>query len=188
MSNNCQRRRRNSMRLPTWRYDHPGAYFVTIRAVRDLPPLSHVRQARAELTDLGQIVAGEWARTAVLRPNVELDACIVMPDHLHAILRLGGPPPQAEWGTDEGRNRSQPKPGPRTASLSSIIAGFKAASTVRINQARERQGAPVWQRGFFERVIRNERELRMIQRYIEENPLRWELDRGPRGGNSRERR
>ena len=62
-------------------------------------------------------------------------------------------------------------------SLGSFIAGFKSAVTKRINQHRGTPGAPVWQRNYYEYIIRDDRALNAIRRYIAENPMRWHLDR-----------
>jgi REP element-mobilizing transposase RayT len=64
----------------------------------------------------------------------------------------------------------------QSGSIGSILAGFKSATTKRINQIRANSGCPVWQRNFYERVIRNEHELARAREYIVNNPLKWELD------------
>ncbi|MEJ5240770.1 MAG: hypothetical protein WHS87_06205, partial [Anaerolineales bacterium] len=73
--------------------------------------------------------------------------------------------------------------GPASRSLSSFIAGFKSAVTKRINEYRGTPGAPVWQRNYYERILRDERALASVRRYIRENPRRWEADR-ERMGNT----
>jgi putative transposase len=67
--------------------------------------------------------------------------------------------------------------GPTPKSLGAFIGGFKAASTKRINQLRRTPGSPVWQRGYYERIIRDERELLAAQGYVEGNPMKWGEDR-----------
>ncbi|MCJ7706802.1 MAG: hypothetical protein MUO38_04200, partial [Anaerolineales bacterium] len=71
---------------------------------------------------------------------------------------------------------SMPRSGPAPRSLGSFVAGFKAGSTNRINQHRESPGVPVWQRNYYEHVVRDEEDLRRIQKYIANNPLAWETD------------
>ena len=68
-------------------------------------------------------------------------------------------------------------PGPRSRSLASFVAGFKSATTTRINTVRSSPGCPVWQRGFHEHIVRSGKQLLRIRRYIEENPARWSTDR-----------
>jgi REP element-mobilizing transposase RayT len=68
------------------------------------------------------------------------------------------------------------QPGPESKSVGAILAGFKAACTSRINGLRGTPGAPIWQRNYFERVIRNEEELAAVRRYVENNPAAWSED------------
>jgi hypothetical protein len=67
-------------------------------------------------------------------------------------------------------------PGPGTKTLGALVAGFKASCTTQINHIRHSPGSSVWQRNFYDRVIRNQRELDAIREYIQNNPLQWELD------------
>jgi putative transposase len=99
-------------------------------------------------------------------PYVMLDDFVVMPDHVHGILsirdcRVGSPPAVARFGY----------PPPNT--LSSIVGAFKAAASKRINADRLTRGAPVWQRNYYERVIRCKAELERVRVYIATNPIRW---------------
>jgi putative transposase len=69
----------------------------------------------------------------------------------------------------------QPK-GTKPKSLSAIIQNFKSISTRRVNQLLRTLGHSLWQHGFYDRIVRNEKELNRIRCYIEDNPLKWELD------------
>ncbi len=89
-----------------------------------------------------------------------------MPNHLHGVIRIQ----RAAAPGGEERNSAQAR------SLSSFVAGFKAAVTSRVRSLRLLAGEPVWQRGFYEHVIRNEHELFLIQRYIRANPIMWRRD------------
>lgn len=71
--------------------------------------------------------------------------------------------------------RVAPK-GPPTGSLGAIVGQFKSACTKRINRARQTPGAPVWQRNYYERIVRNHRELTAARRYIRRNPANWHAD------------
>ena len=125
-----------------------------------------------KLNDLGQIVYDEWLRTAEIRLNIRLDTFQVMPNHFHAIVifpeQLPGKP------TVGAHSRAPFSRQPR--SLGSLISGFKSATTKRINLLRGTPGVPVWQRNYYERVIRDDRELDAIRQYIEENPAKWAED------------
>lgn len=128
------------------------------------------------LSEYGQIVKEEWLRTLLLRPGVDLDEFVVMPNHLHGILVL-----PAENVRSVGAHSCAPLPQQRLyrqpRSLGSLLAGFKSAATKRINDLRHMLGMPLWQRNYYEHIIRNEDELHHVREYIQTNPLRWELDR-----------
>jgi REP element-mobilizing transposase RayT len=132
------------------------------------------------LSDFGKIVRDEWHRSASIRPAMELDAFVVMPNHVHGIIIIteelthgcaekrahGCAPLQQPYGFNR-----------KPRSLGSFIAGFKSTATKRINIIRGTVGVPVWQRNYYERVIRSEAELHAIRQYIADNPRRWNLDR-----------
>jgi len=129
------------------------------------------------LNALGQIVAEEWLKTPLIRPNFALDAWVIMPNHLHGIIIIQDSPVRA--------HRSAPQPPQPQAfqfiqrpaqSIPSFIAGFKAAATKRINLYRNAPGTPVWQRNYYEHIIRNELALEGIQDYIHNNPSTWSQD------------
>jgi REP element-mobilizing transposase RayT len=93
----------------------------------------------------------------------------VMPNHVHGIVVI----------RDVGAHGRAPLPSPPhrlPCSLGSFVAGFKSAATKRINAIRRTPGLPVWQRNYYEHVIRDEDDLDRVRRYIAENPLRWEED------------
>jgi REP element-mobilizing transposase RayT len=126
------------------------------------------------LNDFGEIVQQEWEQTAIIRPNVELGTFIVMPNHLHGILIF----------TDDGvhtvgaTRRIPPttKTTLQSGSLGAVMAQFKSIVTKRINVLRNMSRISVWQRNYYEHIIRNEREMDRIHLYIESNPSRWADD------------
>ena len=120
----------------------------------------------------GRIVEEEWLRTAVVRVNVELDAYVVMPNHLHGILVI-------QDGTETGLDPCPAVFGhPVAGPLATIIGQFKSVATKRINQMRRTPGEPVWQRNYYERVVRTEDERNHIRHYIDGNPSHWISGRG----------
>ncbi len=122
---------------------------------------------------MGAIAEEEWRKTAALRESVELDEFVVMPNHLHGILWILG----AADAPSEGTPPRAPTLGafgrPVPRSLSTIINNFKGRVTTRAREASGIEDQLVWQRGFYERVIRNETELRGIREYIAANPRLW---------------
>ena len=141
------------MRLPGYDYAQPGAYFVTI-CTRDHASLfGAIADGMISLTVRGRIVRNTWLRLPEHYP-VELDAFVVMPNHVHGIIVI----PSVGAGF---------KPAP---TLSEIVRAFKTFSARRI-------GHPVWQRNFYEHIVRSEAALERIRQYIVDNPARWAFDR-----------
>ncbi|HUT75963.1 MAG TPA: transposase [Armatimonadota bacterium] len=169
---------RRSIRLPTYDYSQPGGYFVTICTHERKCVFGAIAASEVQLNDRGRIVAEEWVRSSGIRREIELDAWVVMPNHIHGIILICGDglddSPQRH-GNDvgaHGRAPLQRKP----RSLASFVAGFKCAATKRINELRSTPGRRVWQRNYYEHVIRNADDLAEIRRYIADNPLKWESD------------
>ena len=124
----------------------------------------------------GEIVRDEWLRTSNVRTNVTLDEYVVMPNHFHGILIITNDPCR-------GLARQAPTvpqfAKPQPDSLGTIIGAFKSAVTRRINTHRTERNLPivhVWQRNYYERIIRDEKELFNTRRYIIENPMNWAND------------
>ncbi|HOK46119.1 MAG TPA: hypothetical protein PLK67_09320 [Bryobacteraceae bacterium] len=184
---------RRSIRLKTYDYTQPGAYFITICTRERVSLFGTVVDGEMRLNARGEIVCEEWFKTAQIRPYVQLqeDEFVVMPNHVHGIVWIVDDDLAPVGATDRRGDRpvaptTVPPRGPAPQSLGAIIAGFKSAVTHRINALRGAPGAPVWQRNYFEHVIRDERALarangrsplHAIRQYIIENPLRWHLDR-----------
>ena len=164
------RHHRRSIRLKGHDYTQPGAYFVTI-CTRDRECLfGHMVNGEMRLNKHGMAVHEEWLKTAELRENVEMEACTVMPNHLHGIVVVTDGRGTARRAPTEGFGR------PVADSIPTIMRAFKSASTKRINELRHTPGTPVWQRGYYEHVVRNEDELKAIREYILGNPARWNED------------
>ena len=136
------------------------------------------------LNALGEIVRAEWELTGRLRAEIEICKYVVMPNHFHAIvvIRWGGgrgdrPVARTEDRAVRTNANGQARPnGPVSKSIGALVAGFKSAVTRQINQVRQTPGAPVWQRNYYEHIIRDERSWQNIAVYILDNPRQWELD------------
>ena len=159
-----EKHHRRSIRLRGWDYTSPGAYFVTL--------CTHNGQCLFEDERFRQIAEEEWQRTAIIRPYVQLDEFVIMPNHIHGILWI------VRDDNVGARRRLAPTPrGAPSGSLGAIVGQYKSAVTRRINRIRKTPGAPVWQRNYYEHIVRKEDELRRIREYIRLNPLKWGLDR-----------
>ena len=172
------RHHRRSIRLKTHDYAAPGAYFVTV-CVKDLEntSLSVVASEGVALTPLGEIVESVWRDLPNHYGHVELDAFVVMPDHVHGIVVLRG---SARDPVGAGlrpapttppieRTGMEPPQAPRHG-LPEIVRAFKSFSARRINEAQSTPGVGVWQRDYFETIIHNERHLEHTRAYILGNP------------------
>ncbi len=159
---------RRSVRLPGYDYAQPGAYFLTAVVQGREPLFGDVVDGEMRLNEYGRMVREEWLRTEAIRAEIVLDVFVVMPNHLHGIVLFGDGNPVGAHGHAPLRRPSR--------SLGSLIGGFKSAATRRINEMRGSPGAPVWQRNYYEHVIRSERDLEAIRQYILNNPSEWADD------------
>ena len=166
-----EKHHRRSIRLRGWDYSRPGAYFVTICTHNGECLLGWVVDGKMMLSPWGQIARDEWMASAKIRHEIRLDAFVVMPDHIHGIIWIVA-------GNNVGATgRSPLRPhGPSPKSLGSFIAGYKSAVTKRINEMRKTPGTPVWQRNYYEHIIRDEEESNATRLYIIENPQNWDID------------
>jgi REP-associated tyrosine transposase len=132
------------------------------------------------LNELGSVVHAEWDRSGEIRSEIELDQFVVMSNHLHGIVFIADAPVVGATGRSPSVVANNPpsprRRGPAKRSLGSFIGGFKSGATTAINHLRGTPGAPVWQRNYYEHVIRNEDELNRIRRYIIDNPTAWSED------------
>ncbi len=169
--------RRRPMRLRHFDYASPAAYFVTICTRDRLCILGEVVNGIVSLNENGRLVQRAWKNLPNHYPHVEIDCWVIMPNHIHGILVLTG-----KGGNRVGtKGRAGLKPAPtegRAAphGLPEVVRAFKTFSARRINLHRGTSGSSLWQRGYFEHVIRSESSLNRIRRYIVENPLRWDED------------
>ncbi len=171
---------RHSIRLKDFDYSQVGAYFVTICVRNRECLLGNVCDGEMKLNEYGKVAAESWQWLAGRFANIELDECIIMPNHKHGIIDIQDDEP--------GRATCprNPKPLVRSGSriaptgrkpLGRLIGAFKTVSTKRINELRKTPGAKLWQRNYFEHVVRNPKSLDRIREYILTNPERWESDK-----------
>lgn len=124
-------------------------------------------------SEAGRIVAEEWAALTKRFRSIELDDFVVMPNRLHGIIRIRtsrGAASSEGPASSEGAASGAP-------TLGEIVRAFKSISACAVNKVTSRPGRQVWQRNYYERVVRDEGELNRIREYIGANPLRWASDR-----------
>lgn len=186
MTHDADRHHRRSVRLKGHDYAQPGAYFVTV-CTRDWECLfEHAVNGEMRFNDAGQIGARCWADICHHFPHVALDARIIMLNHVHGIIvitefRRGEASDSCaasntQIGVSDASPLQQRPNGTQPGSLSAIAQNFKSITTRKINTARGTPGSPLWQRNYYEHVIRNDQELNAIRQYILTNPTTWTTD------------
>ncbi|MBI5831704.1 MAG: transposase [Armatimonadetes bacterium] len=181
---------RRSVRLAGYDYAAAAAHFVTVCTTDRAPVSGDVVDGVVRLSEQGEVAWGVWCKIPEHFPHADMDAFVVMPNHVHGIIVIGAAPgsvgatPESVGAThasplpaaDASRPSADPR-GPAPGSLGAIVGSFKAATTRRINLMRQTPGALLWQRSYHEHIIRDEDGLARVRRYIEDNPLRWATDR-----------
>ena len=196
---------RRSIRLKGYDYSQAGAYFVTICVQGRECRFGEVANDEMHLNEAGQMALAAWEALPQRFPTVELDEFIIMPNHMHVIIVItsdndvgattrpafGGVVVAPDWAgtTRAGTTRAGTRPAPTeeeaaTArpTLGAIVGAYKSITTDEYIRGVKHQSWPsffkrVWQRNYHEHIVRNERELNAIRRYILNNPLKWALDR-----------
>ena len=166
---------RRSIRLRNYDYSTVGAYFVTICTFERECLFGEVVNGEMRLNGMGCIVDESWQQIVSHFTGVDIDQHIIMPNHFHGIITTVG----AGFPRPDPRGSEKPggeTPPLRRATLGQIVGYFKYQSTKRINKLRNNPGVAVWQRNYYERVIRDDHELQTIQQYIVDNPATWHED------------
>jgi putative transposase len=210
---------RRSIRLRGYDYALAGAYLVTIVTQDRACLLGEVVEGAMRLNDAGRMVRTVWDELPVFYPGVDIDAMVVMPNHIHGIIVLVGAAPRGrpDVGSDGRSDLGQARgPAPTITSagdpaaslvdpvtsvgdvakslrgtarplvdaailLGEVVHRFKTMITKRYADGVKQLGwasfrGRLWQRNYYEHIIRDEPALDRIRRYIQENPLRWEFD------------
>ena len=176
-SNECHRR---SIRLKGYDYSQAGAYFVTVCAYGKACIFGEIENDLMRLNEYGEIVASEWMRSAEVRLEIECGEFVVMPNHFHGIVHIVGAYGNTPISCDEQKmayshNKGVLPYAPTSPSrnVGAMVRGFKGAASRRINEIRDTPGAPVWQRNYYEHVIRDNADHNRIADYVANNPQRW---------------
>jgi len=189
---------RRSIRLTGYDYSKPGLYFVTVCTYKKVCLLGEIVNRKMELSEYGSIVETCWLGIPKHFSDVKIENSVIMPNHIHGIITISA------WAKHVGSKHAGERSvgarqvgarqvGARHASplhaqeirknsislkphsLGSIIGSFKSAATREINQ-KFNTSFSIWQRGYYDRIIRNEEELFTIKEYIINNPAKWEID------------
>jgi putative transposase len=175
---------RKSPRLQGFDYSTPGAYFVTICVQEHRHLLGSVTNGTMKTNHAGQMVEDSWQQIANKFPTVRLDTFVVMPNHMHGLIWLTTPqsiePSLDTHAVEENSSREdhvQSRP-----SLSSVMQWFKSWTTAQyrsgvVNQDWTPFPGRLWQKSFYDHIVRHNEALNMIRYYIQQNPKRWSVDR-----------
>jgi REP element-mobilizing transposase RayT len=162
---------RRSIRIKGYDYSRAGAYFVTICTHGRECLFGEIMDGEMRLNDAGQAAQAEWVRLPERFQSIELDEFVIMPNHLHGIILVGaGLAPPDGGAPNRGAASSAP-------TLGNILRAFKSISAIAVNRLLGRSGRSLWQRNYYEHIVRSENELAHIREYIANNPTQWALDR-----------
>ncbi len=200
MRYNPDKHHRRSIRLKGHNYSASGTYFIIICVFQRECLFGEVVSGEMNLNQFGQLVASHWQNLAQHHSTLNVDKFVIMPNHIHGILILKDGQAKHNEFVGAGladppvatHNASSPKPAlllqnvaplssknvatTQRYSISEIIRGFKTFSARRINQIRRSPGVPVWQRNYYEHIIRDETASSTIRRYVANNPKSWKAD------------
>jgi len=147
-------RSRHTPRLPGYDYTQSGLYFVTVVTAKREYSFGEIRDEMMQRNLCGDLVSEAWLELPSHFSGLSVLDFVVMPNHVHGIFVFDNVPHD----------------------LSTIIGGFKSGITRRINTLRDTPGESVWQRSYYDRIVRSEAELIRIQEYIAANPIKWAID------------
>ena len=213
---------RRSIRLKGYDYSQAGLYFITICCQDRVCRFGHVVNGKMILNEYGKVAFNEWMKTPELRPNVELGEFIIMPNHMHGIIRLHGsgaspsphctgeshsphctdasPSPHCKGelhspnntdashspnNTDASHSPNNISPNDRgvcktplrspSQTIGAIVRGYKSSVTKQLIEMGFDE--KLWQRNYYEHIIRNEQSYQNIRAYILNNPSKWADDK-----------
>lgn len=174
------RHHRRSMRLKGYDYGAAGAYFITICTYQRHCLFGEIIDGEMHLNEFGRVVADCWDAIPGHFPSIQLDESVVMPNHVHGILVVTDTPrrgmalpcPYPTMPRTETREFGKPL----AQTISTVVGSFKSAVTKRINILRNAPRTPVWQRNFYDHIIRHEASMQRIQHYVQTNPSSWRSD------------
>lgn len=185
-------RERKLTRLKDYDYSMPGAYFVTVCAQDRNCLFGKIEKGQMRVNDIGQMIDMWWRKMFDKYDNVFVDEYVIMPNHIHGIINIVGAIPcnrpvnnvknETIIHNNEGENMVSPLRISNThAGLGQYVSWFKRMSTTEYIRHVKNDNWPrfdkrIWQRNYYEHIIRNDAELNRIRQYIIENPLKWDMD------------
>jgi len=180
------RRNRRSIRLKGYDYSQEGLYFITICCQDRACLFGEIIQAEMVLNETGNMIVQEWIALSNRFKNINLHEFVVMPNHFHCILEivgtpLVGSPIQNNTINEQIGNKTKGDPQgipPTRKTVGDIIGAFKSITSVEYIRGIKTKGWPefdrrIWQRNYWEHIIRDEKSFSRISEYIKNNPKKW---------------
>lgn len=163
---------RRSIRKRGYDYSFPGWYFITVCTQGKECVFGAVTEWGTKLNDAGRLLAGVWKHLPQRFPQMVPDESVVMPNHFHALFQIVGAPLVG------AQKRAGTRPAP---TVGQVVGAFKSVTANRyLRGVQHDQWHPMpsglWQRNYYEHIIRNERDLEITRAYIRQNPARWNTD------------
>jgi len=171
---------RKSIRLPEFDYSQSNYYFITICTHQKSHLFGRVVNGQVVLNGFGNIINNELIKTPLIRREIDLIKYVIMPNHIHVLILInnvgasGNSPVNNKQITNWANGRSPLRMKPK--SVSSFVAGYKSVTTKSINIIRRMPGCPVWQRNYYEHIIRDDDDYASTWEYIDQNPDKWNFD------------
>jgi len=169
---------RRSIRLKGYDYSQAGSYFITICTQNRVHRFGEIVDGEMKLNEAGLMVNVFCKNTERHFENIKFDLYTTMPNHFHAIITVGAGSPRPMNNNGAMNNNGQGNPAhtpPPT--IGNIMGYFKYQTTKHINLINKSPGRKLWQRNYWEHIIRNENEYQRIFQYILNNPRKWEQDK-----------
>ena len=171
---------RRSVRLSGYDYSQGGWYFVTICVQDRMCLFGNIVNEQMRLNNAGLMIKNWWQKVDSKFPSVQTDKYVVMPNHFHGIINIVGAAPCGRPIRDNNNNASG-QPHSVAPALGDILNWFKTMTTNKYICRVKQNGWPpfpgrLWQRNYYEHIIRNEKDLNHIRQYIAENPINWQTD------------
>ena len=165
---------RKSVRLRGYDYSQVGGYFITICTFEKKCLLGFVKGDGVQLSQIGKIVSQFWYEIPTHFENVQLDAFVVMPNHIHGIIMIANQRRGVKFNAPTKARDYHSRISPGQGTIPVIVRTYKAA----VSRWCNRNGYEPfrWQRNYYEHIVRGERDLAEIREYIVNNPLKWDLD------------
>ena len=163
---------RRSTRLRGYDYRQSGVYFVTICTYMKTKLFGTIIDGEMALSPLGEIAREEWQRIAEARSNITLDHYVIMPNHLHGLVIISEPQSRSDEHIRDAEIPFRLSAG----SLGAIINHYKGAVSRRAWSGLVERSQSIWQRNYYDHIVRDDASLNDIRNYILQNPGRWQED------------